>query len=105
MFHIQYLRYLKEDFETRLAAVANIRVYYAETLAKPFCKPSLFDAALFAPPFYAILGLSSLFNTVQSYKILCNLKRKENLIIRWQSVIAIKMPCYIGSGGVRAYTP
>lgn len=48
--------YLKEDFETRLAAVANIRVYDTETLAKSLCKPSLFDAALFEHLFYAVHG-------------------------------------------------
>ena len=34
------------DLETRLTAVANIRVYYAKTLAKSLSKPSLFDAPL-----------------------------------------------------------
>ena len=55
-FHIQYLSYLEEDFETGLAAVADIRVYDAETLAKSFRKPSLFDAALFEHLFYAVHG-------------------------------------------------
>ena len=56
-FHIQYLCYLEEDFETGLSAIANIRVYYAETLAKSLSKPSLFYSALFEHLFYAIFGL------------------------------------------------
>ena len=39
-----------------MAAVADIRVYDAETLAQSLGKPSLFDAALFEYLFYAVHG-------------------------------------------------